>query len=98
VSEHEPVRAAAQARATPSDEKEPWNGPGNSASRKDFFTQPAVNGIDDAIHRRAGMKPNAQIGPAYKKQGVYPENLSWESRGFDPRDNRKGNPGSVAPP
>jgi hypothetical protein len=40
------------------------------------------------------MKPNTQIGPAYKKQGASPVSLSQVSRGFGSRDNKRCNPGS----
>jgi hypothetical protein len=68
---------------------------GNPTSRKNFLMQPAANRIDDTVHRRAGMTPNAQIGPAYKIQGASPVCPSQENRGSGPRDNRKYNPGSV---
>jgi hypothetical protein len=37
--------------------------------QKDCFVQPAVSHIDDAIRRRADMKPNAKMGRACKKWG-----------------------------
>jgi hypothetical protein len=62
--------------------------------RRALFRQPAANPIDDASHRCAGVKPNARIDPAWKKQVASPVCLSQESRGFGLRDNKRCNPGS----
>src|SRR4030095_15132961 len=44
--------------------------------RRDVFRQPPASRIDDANHRCALVKPNAQIGPAWKKQAASPGCLS----------------------
>jgi len=63
---------------------------------RDLFRQPAANHIDGVSRRSAGMKPIAQIGPAWQKQAASPVCLSQESHGFGPRDNKKRNPGFAA--
>jgi hypothetical protein len=62
--------------------------------RRELFRQPAANRIDNASHPCVGMKPNAQIGTASKKQVASPVCLCQESRGFGLRDNKRCNPGS----
>jgi hypothetical protein len=59
----------------------------------DLFRPPAASRIDDASHTCVGMKPNAQIGSAWKKQVAPPVCLSQESRGFGLGDNKRSNPG-----
>jgi len=60
----------------------------------DLFRQPAASRIDDVSLPFAGMKPNTQIGSAWKKQVAWPVRLSQENRGFGPYDSKRCNPGS----
>ena len=60
----------------------------------DLFRQPVASRIDDVSHPCVGTKPNAQIGPAWKKPVAPPVCLSQENRGFGPCDNKICSPGS----
>ena len=48
----------------------------------DLFRQPAASRIDDVSHRCVEMKPNVQMGSAWKKQVASPGCLSQANPGI----------------